>query len=185
MKNSSLVLCPVDPDWIPSDADRIERLLRSIRFIGAPLSGARCYLAGERFLHLVAFMGCSPGVRLEPGDDGDDFCFIELSGDAGSIQFRCGAHTGTPRCEQCGAPFTDWKSAVARWQHEGGTTRWQCSACGREAPPWEYDWRKSAGFGRCFIEINSIFPREAIPQQQLLDTLNSHYRVDWHYFYQY
>jgi hypothetical protein len=40
-----------------------------------------------------------------------------------------------------------------------------------------------AGYAQLFIEITDIFPREAIPQQILLDKLASITDVEWLYFY--
>jgi hypothetical protein len=40
-----------------------------------------------------------------------------------------------------------------------------------------------AGYARLFIEITDIFPKEAIPQQLLLDKLSAIARTDWQYFY--
>jgi hypothetical protein len=185
MKNSKLVICPSDPAWTPPDRDGLETLLQSLRFLGKPCPGRHAYWTGEHFLDLIAFMGCSPGVRLEPEADNEDYCYINLACGLRETEFHAGEHVSTPRCPQCGAPFNDWQAAIGNVRQSGTSAPWTCAACGHRAAPWAYRWRKSAGFGRCFIEINNIFPREAIPQQQLLDTLNSHYRVNWRYFYQY
>jgi len=40
-----------------------------------------------------------------------------------------------------------------------------------------------AGYAQLFIEITDIFPKEAIPQQLLLDKLSDITNVDWQYFY--
>jgi len=185
MENALLVLCPDEPSWTPPDDESLEQLLQSIQFIGAPYNGDMQFFAGERFLDLIALMGCSPGIKLEPGDDDQAFCYIRLIPGTESIEFHGGDQTHAPRCPQCRSAVTGWKSKINCWQENGTGTPWSCEACGHKAAPWHYNWRKSAGFGRCFIEISNIFPKEAIPQQQLLDALNSHYGVSWHYFYQY
>ena len=82
-------------------------------------------------------------------------------------------------------PHQRLREDLAAWKDQGAGSLWACPDCRHEASPWQFNWRRSAGFGRCFIQINDIFPKEAIPQQQLLDKLNSHYGVSWHYFYQY
>ena len=184
MKNALLVLCPDEPSWTPPDDESLEQLLQSIQFIGEPFNGDMQFFTGERFLDLIALMGCSPGIKLEPDDD-QAFCYIRLIPGTESIEFHGGDRTHAPRCPQCRSVVTDWESKISCWQESGAGAAWSCEACGHEAAPWDYNWRKSAGFGRCFIEISNIFPKEAIPQQQLLDALNSHYGVSWHYFYQY
>ena len=184
MKNALLVLCPTEPGWSPPDDQSLEHLLQSIQLIGEPFRDEKTYLVGDRFLELIAFMGCSPDINFEPGDNDQEFCFIRLITDAVSIEFHSGDHTHAPRCPQCRAAVDDWRKRVGAWLDDSKGNPWICESCKHEAAPWRYNWRKSAGFGRCFIEINNIYPREAMPQQALLDTLNSHYGADWHYFYQ-
>jgi hypothetical protein len=185
MENALLVLCPDEPRWTLPENHSLEEFLQSIQLIGAPLDGDRKFLAGDRFLELIALLGCSPGIRLEPGEDKLPFSYVRLLPRTDAIEFHSSTHTHAPRCPQCRSPVTDWKSEISNWQQHGTEIPWTCTACGLTAEPWQYNWRKSAGFGRCFIEISNIFPKEAIPQQQLLDALHSHYSVSWHYFYQY
>lgn len=185
MKNAVLVLCPEDPHWTPPDKESLVQLLQSIQLIGAPLNDQMYFLTGDKFLDLIAFMGCSPDIKLEPADDTQPFCHVHLMTSTGAIEFHSGNQTHVPRCPQCRSPVSDWKSKIGSWLENRAENTWSCEACRHKAEPWQYNWRKSAGFGRCFIEINNIFPKEAAPQQQLLDTLHSHYGVNWHYFYQY
>ena len=185
MNNASLVLSPQDPFWTPPDDVSLGQFLQSIELIGEPYQNQSRFLAGDRFLELVAFMGCSPDIRFEPGDDSSSFCSIQLQPHTNTIEFHCGDHAHTPRCTRCRAPVGNWQDKIAEWKNQGADSLWACRNCKHAASPWEFNWRKSAGFGRCFIQINDIFPKEAIPQQQLLDKLNSHYGVSWHYFYQY
>ena len=60
MENALLVLCPDDPHWVPPDDKSLVRLLQSIQLISTPLDEPALYLAGDKFLDLVSFMGCSP-----------------------------------------------------------------------------------------------------------------------------
>jgi len=185
MTHPSLTLCPANPDWLPPDDKRLEDFLQSLQFTGKTFNQAGHYLAGEKFLDLIAFMGCSPQIQLDPGEDDGSFCYIQLHQQTPAIEFRSGDHTHNPRCPLCRKPVDDWKRRIRTWLDNDTTALWQCDACKTEAAPWKYNWRKSAGFGRCFIIIRNIFPKEAIPQRQLLDTLNSHYGIEWHYFYEY
>jgi len=186
MKTALLVLCPDDPHWIPPDDEHLQQFLRSIHFIGEALND-RHFFTGERFLDWIAFMGCSPEIKLEPGNNNENpsFCHVHLSNQTPAIEFHCGDHTHQPRCPQCRSPVNDWKRRISAWAENSADSTWSCDTCQYQGVPWKYNWRRSAGFGRCFIEINDIFPKEAIPQQQLLDTLHSRYGVSWHYFYQY
>ena len=185
MKNALLVLCPVDPGWMPVDVQSLEQYLESIQLIGKPIEGSNLYLVGDGFLDLIAFMGCSPEINLHAGDNSQQFCHIRIIVNPDTIEFHSGAHTHAPRCPHCGSAVADWLNRLDQHQGIVKAQEWCCDACRNTTAPWLYNWRKSAGFGRCFIEISNIYPREALPQQQLLDTLNSHYGVKWHYFYQY
>ena len=185
MENASLVLCPDDPRWAPADSDSLVALLQSIQLIGRPMERPMLFLTGSGFLDLVAFMGCAPDIRLEPGDDNQPFCHVHLLTKTDTVEFHCGKHTHKPRCPQCRTPVNDWKHKISQWLEYPIESEWRCTNCQHRASLWEYNWRRSAGFARCFIEIRNIFPKEAIPQQQLLDTLESHYGVRWHFFYQY
>ena len=185
MKSALLVLCPAEPGWLPADARGFEQILESIQLIGEPLSGDHEYLAGDRFLDLIAFMGCSPDINLHPGENQQQFCYIRLLSNPQSTEFHSCEHTHAPRCPHCSAAVADWRKRIGQRPDMSDEACWRCDACGQISAPWRYNWRKSAGFGRCFIEINNVYPREALPQQQLLDTLNSHYGVKWDYFYQY
>ena len=185
MKNALLALYPADPFWRPPDIPALAQLLQSIQLIDGPCCGDGGFLAGERFLDLIAFMGCSPDIKLNPEENSREFCFIRLQSNPASIEFHSGEHPNTPRCGRCNTPVDDWKRKIGARLEIEDNERWECTACQHAAAPWSYNWRKTAGFGRCFININNVYPREAVPQQPLLDTLHSHYGVDWQYFYQY
>ena len=179
-----LALCPVDPHWIAPDDKRLDQFLQLIEFSGKALQKPMQFLPGNRFLDLVAFMGCSPDVNLEPGDDERPFCAIHVHDQAEAVEFHCGEHTHSPRCPKCRSAVKNWRDSMHRWIEGGAAGLWECSACHWQAAPWDFNWRKSAGFGRCFIEISNIFPKEALPQTHLLDTLQAYYGIKWLYFYQ-
>jgi hypothetical protein len=187
MNNALLVLTPVDPYWVTPGNQSLSELLEPVHLVGQQIDDNR-YLVGERFLDLVAFMGCAPDIRLEPGENNEAFCHIRLV-TTSRIEFYYGTQTAAPRCRTCGAAVNDWKEQIATWNEmntdASQNSSWSCHNCGQTALPWEYNWRRSAGFSHCFIEITNIFPKEAIPQPLLLDSLKKTTGVDWQYFYQY
>ena len=174
--SASLFIHPTDPNWLPVEHEKTALLLKSIGFISDEMKHREnSYLAGDNFFDLIAFLGCSPNLNLTPQDNTDKFCFIRLiKGEA--ITALTSRHSHPPHCPHCNKPQKDWLSLITN-------TTLQCSSCGQEAAPWLYHWRKSAGFGRFFIEVTDIYPREAIPQPGLLDTLAQQYDVAWSYFY--
>jgi hypothetical protein len=58
-----------------------------------------------------------------------------------------------------------------------------CPACGHSAPPWGWDWKESAGFGRIFLTVEEVFPGEAVPAPALLDLLARITGCAWRHFY--
>jgi hypothetical protein len=58
-----------------------------------------------------------------------------------------------------------------------------CPACGHSAPPWSWDWKESAGFGRIFLTVEEVFPGEAVPAPALLDLLTRITGCAWRHFY--
>jgi hypothetical protein len=176
--NASLIIHPDDPDWAPDDPEKIIVALRQIGLIAENIQGEEhSYLVGDHFLDLIAFLGCSPSISLSPQDNADKFCRIRLKTKQ-TITALTSKHTHAPHCPHCKKPEKNWLSGIT-------TSALQCSSCGQTAPPWEYNWRKSAGFGRFFIEVTEIYPKEAIPQDALLTDLKNSHNTNWSYFYLY
>ena len=90
MNISRLALCPVDPHWIPPDDKRLDQFLQSIELSGKALQQPLQFLPGNKFLDLIAFMGCSPDINLEPGDDERPFCSIHVQEQAETVEFHFG-----------------------------------------------------------------------------------------------
>lgn len=181
---SCLILHPVDPNWIPTDINNVTTCLRDIGLISDEIHisnhndrGQR-FLAGDKFLDLIMFMGCSPAINFTPEAGPGKFSFIRLMTIPNTIAALTSGITRSPHCPACNKIEKDWHSKIA-------ITELECSACGKSSLPWHYNWRKSAGFGRFFIEITEIYPKEAIPQQGLLDQLRDGLGTNWQYFYYY
>jgi hypothetical protein len=179
--DACLVLCPDDPHWIPGNPENIINCLRhreliSDEIINTSHDMSRCFLAGEKFLDLITFMGCSPNINLSPSDVSEKFSFIGLETTPDAITALTSRHTQAPHCPACNKAEKDWRQKLT-------STELQCASCGQSSPPWLYNWRKSAGFGRTFIRITEIYPKEAIPQQALLDHLRDELGAGWQYFY--
>ncbi|MES9870122.1 MAG: hypothetical protein ABW149_10560 [Sedimenticola sp.] len=181
MSTGKLLLHPPMACPLPDPAE-LEQRLRAIGLIGAPLPGTGdAFEAGDRFLHLVTFLGCSPFIRFEPeNEEDDDFCYIRLSGPHEQIRFRSGSNTQRPGCPECRRKISDADRMIREWLASG--RKCSCPSCGALFDAPELRWRQSGGFSRLFIEINSVFPSEAIPSQELLNHLKSECG-EWEYFY--
>lgn len=183
--SARLILHVRDPDYIPTSVSQIERVLQEVGLIGEPWGDAcqQRYLIGERFLQLVTFLGCAPAIELEPPSDGKaEFCHVGISDLYPSSRFMADTQDVLPRCPHCRKRFQEWQDAIQQWQYNPAYLA-QCPVCQMSVSPTQLDWRQSAGFGRLFISIFNIYPREAIPTEALLLALNKATNQTWDYFY--
>jgi len=183
MPAPKLLLHPVDPDTAAVPEDRLARDLQAIGLIGdrTPLGKTVFYPVGEQFLQLVTFLGCSPAIELDPPDDplelenasaAGRFCHVFISSGE-QLRFRGDGQTRTPRCPRCRSPEPDWKARLQSWQAGQHGPDWTCQDCGFRGRLSDLVFRKTAGFGRTFLEIRGIYPSEAVPGPTLLETLAS------------
>jgi hypothetical protein len=190
MSEALLVICPEDSECPPPSIEHLAAFLATIGLTGDVIrqdvyTRKHQYMTGERFLDLIAFLGCSPNIKLEPDKDHQSFCHINIFVNQGeSLAFKHGRQTAPPRCPACRKPLGDWRALIEN-DMLPEDRMWTCPACGKVARPWQYDWRKTAGFGRCLIEITDIFPKEALPQTTLLDALAQQFSMNWTWFYQF
>jgi len=183
MPAPKLLLHPVDPDAATVPEDRLARELQAIGLIGDRMTLEKTvfYPVGEQFLQLITFLGCSPAIELDPPGDplelekasaAGRFCHVFISSGE-QLQFRGDNQTRTPRCPRCRSPEPDWKARLQSWQGGQHGPDWTCQACGFCGRLSDLVFRKTAGFGRTFLEIRGIYPSEAVPGPALLDTLAS------------
>jgi len=176
-----LLLTMQAPFALP-DRTVLEAVLATKGFLGARLaSRADAFLVGDRFLQLVTFAGCSVRVELSP-TDGSPFCHIRIAGPFGSPIFVHGRNTRPPRCPICRSPLQDWKLPLALWEPVAAADI-QCSACGGKKPPWDFDWKEKAGFGRLLVQVEDVFPGEATPTPELMNLLTRSAQGEWCHFY--
>lgn len=188
-----LLLHPADPWHEPVVTQTLLDRLGAIGLVGQAFSleGRRHYYAGERFLELIVFLGCSPQVTLKPPDDAGEpgtgswargFCHVTFR-ESGEADFVAGSGVLVPRCPRCRRREEAWREAVDEWGCDKVSYRWRCGGCGLQARLHELDWRQSAGFGRFFVEIWGIHNAEAVPAEPLLVALHEATGGAWRYFY--
>ena len=175
-----LLFHPPQESPVP-DPERLADLLQASGLIAQPIAGRNhAYYAGDRFLQLITFLGCSPFVHTEPqSEDDEDFCHVIISGPYRQPRFRQGRNTRPPRCPACLKTLSNWETLLP---DSSSNSRASCPECGNEISFQQLDWRKNAGFGSLFIEVCSIFPGEAIPSTELIKLLAGD-GDDWGYFY--
>ena len=178
MSQGILILHPENRHSHP-DVRQVARLLQHNGLMGCAIDGIPgSYFAGEQFLQLITFMGCSPHIRFEPEDELDrGFCYITLT-TCDTPQIRISEHARPPRCCTCNKPVGKrWQTAVTQGQLI------TCPHCHQQQTPEQLGWRNDAGMGRFFIEIHNIFPGEAQPVPALLQQLSGIDTSPWRYFY--
>ncbi len=177
-----LLLCARDP-FLSPDQGRLTSRLRAAGFLGRPLGGrAGAFAVGERFLAFLTFAGCSVHIELDPEAETPS-CYIRYVGPFARPTLLCGRNTRPPRCRSCRAPLSDWQRRLA--EADAATSERcpiPCPTCGDARPPWDYDWREQAGYGRLFLAVEEVFPGEAVPTPALLDLLQGG-GSDWRHFY--
>jgi len=188
--SARLILHPDSPDYAPAQLMDIHQPLVDIGLLGErygdyrPQSAEQRYLIGAHFLQLVSFMGCAPAIELAPPEEGrdDSFCHISLSDIQPRPMFAVDATLASPRCRHCRQRQDDWAQQVACWQDEP-RYRYECASCQAALSPMELNWRRNGGFGRVFVSIFGVYPREAIPTEHLLSCLQQATDQGWNYFY--
>jgi hypothetical protein len=178
MTNGSLILLPKNPDANPATGGGLIRHLGAMGLLGAPLDEEnRVFRAGDRFLQLISFVGCSPYLQLDPSTDGShDFCHVAVHGPFPSPKLLYGKDTHPPRCPVCGAALREWKQGLE-------SNLISCSECGTTHQLGDITWGRHAGYGRLLVEVRNIFPGEATPVAGLMTALQDLGFGEWDYFY--
>jgi hypothetical protein len=174
----SLYLQPSTTDAIASD--RLVDALRETGLAGDALDATQDqrYLTGENYLELINYLGCSPTITFKPDTNDQRFCHISIHQFDTPRLIQCQSQPKKPQCPCCQRPVSSWTYDAAP-----DTPTITCDNCHTETATEAYNWRKSAGYARSFIEITDVFPREAVPQPSLLDKLETATGISWHYFY--
>jgi hypothetical protein len=189
-----LVLYPAQVDQAPVGDAALLAALQAIGLVAAPAchDPANGYRAGEHFLQLVTFLGCSPAIELEPPADpveceractSGSLCHIRLAATGNLIRFRADRGPPPPRCPRCRKTEDRWPELIERWHADPREERWACRECGYRGRLFDLNFRHRGAFARSFIDIWGIHPAEAVPGEALLTTLGELSGDDWRYMY--
>lgn len=186
MALSKLIFFPADFKQFTSQQTLLATLLKC-KLIHPPQTNPgpthKHYLAGEHFLSLITFLGCSPNINLLPVD-GENHCYISLI-KASTRAKRLGfTNTAKPKCPACKKRISHWKTL------DGQAQAWQqadnictCDKCQTATAFGDLNWKQECGYGRCGFEIAHIYPHEAVPTDQLLNILHQFTGFLWNYCY--
>jgi len=180
-----LVLHPVSTDYASESWINIKQGLYQARFIGKSISSENeSYLVGDNFLQLITFLGCSPHIEIVPEEENNDsYCRIVLSELNNKIHFRFLARDVIARCPKCRKKLDSWSDWLNQWKESSSAVFVKCEHCDSRLSLFDLNWRHSAAFARCFIDIWNIYPQEAIPTEELLSILFEATGEEWDYFF--
>lgn len=181
MQDHRLVLYPLD-STVTVDGKRLTQLLTESGLIGEEhdWQGEAHFLPGAHFLEQVVFLGCSPFINLAPpGDDkqGSEYCHIALPSVTQPPAFLGGDNVRTPSCPHCKQAIENWRDGLA------ASEDFTCQACGEAISLPDINWRRSAAFARCSVQIWGIHDGEAVPSDLLMKLLAELAGSEWGYFY--
>lgn len=88
-----------------------------------------------------------------------------------------------PACPNCHNYVPEGLDVITAWYENKVDYYWNCLHCRKRFQVFELNWSRSASFARYAIEIESIWPEEAYPNQKFLNLLQSITGESWTYMY--
>ncbi|GMR01657.1 MAG: hypothetical protein BMS9Abin19_1072 [Gammaproteobacteria bacterium] len=175
----SLYLHPEKSAFNVADISTLINALQEIGLLSKKINqhaAIHHYFTGDKYLDYIAYMGCAPAIKFEASDKSENFCFITIHQHQTAKLIHSQKQSRAPHCPNC-------QKLVKNWQDTKTASTINCGQCDISSDIENFNWRKMAGYAQLFIEITDIFPKEAIPQQLLLDKLINITDVKWQYFY--
>ena len=173
----SLLLHPIDADCSLAHQDLIQHLY-NMELLGQSRSETR-FDVGERFLSYFCFMGCSPNIELEPQENDQPYCYINIPQPSLQVQSIISKNVKLPRCPHCKVEQSQLAEQLAKhYQSEV-----ICPECSHAFSANKVNWRKTAVFAKTWIEVGNIYEAEAIPDAQFLAQLEEATQIQWKYAY--
>jgi len=179
--NPRLVLTPVDHTLVASKLDELINYLQQQEFISGSaeiVAEHRCYSIGENFLYQVSFLGCSPTLF---SDDGDQDIFISII-EHSDVSFAFSSEIPPPRCPHCQKTDKSWRQYFQHWT-ENKNKQEICPNCGDAFSFVDMKWKKNGGYGKCFIQVHGVQENLAVPNPAFLQSLQQFTQTEWEYFF--
>jgi hypothetical protein len=178
MTQARLIICPKSPLDSPTKTTDIKQTLTDIGLITDEFKPGT-YYAGDNFISLITFLGCSPNIQLTP-EDGDHFCSVNISEVTSLSQLLGYCKSISPKCPHCKANIKNWKDTAL---YQLASNLCQCEQCGISSPLSDLKWRQEGGYGRVAISIANIHSHEAVPAEKIFQNLKDTTGFEWTYFY--
>jgi len=177
----SLVFCPLQNDELEYNTEALLSALQKTGLIATtPISAPTTnLLAGERFLELIVFMGCSPAIQLMPDAQGSAWCYISIQQHSAPGKIYAGSLSRPARCGMCKTSL-ETQQLLTQLDNQDLP---HCPQCQNQLDWSDVSWNKTIGMARTAILIHNVFPHEAIPSDELVNTINAASGISWRYFY--
>ena len=162
-----LMLYPTDSE-LEVGLARLKNLLNHLGLLGeelADLVGSNQYAVGNNFLSHFTFMGCSPDIELAPQID-KPFCYMGLDSHT-KAHFVSGSNLKKSHCSNCKSELIKIPQSLT------------CPHCKSPLQLDKINWRKTAFVAKTWITVANIYELEAIPNDELLDILQTETGVQW------
>ncbi len=167
----SLYLYPSEPHK-PFTAQELADFL-SQQQLGLDTKQAERMKAGPRLMEHITYLGCSPALA-SGGSESE--IHLHMFPD---IQGMGGDSIETLRFPRCKHTIPNPSKLLSSPSY----AEWKCDQCYNSGVNSEINWRKSAAYSDVFIEVTSIFPKEAIPSENFIQSLNQFSHSAWKWFY--
>lgn len=176
-----LLLCPQDVECV---VDSLVEIGRDLGLLGQGINGAQAkrFYIGEQFLQHINFMGCAPAIEFAPATDSEldwnQFTFIDVLSKSDKPICLIDWERARPQCQHCKKRISQPGNSLDR-----NTRTLSCPHCGVESDLTNFNWREFGGCARSMISIVNVYPKEAIPTENLLLQFEKQSGRAWRYFY--
>jgi hypothetical protein len=176
-KRRQMILCPHTEDLLIETAELVD-VLHELGMLGDELeaSSGRNYCVGPHFLQHISFMGCAPAIEFEPS--GGEFTYLHLPEPFSKPRWQADLDMARPTCPSCRKRISGPAQYV-----DAQSSYLLCPHCQQQAPVCAYDWREFGGCARTMVSIVNVYPKEAIPSDNLLNRLAELTEDAWRFFY--
>lgn len=177
--NYSLYLHPSinlkeDINSASTDITKLIQMLISKQVVQSQQTSSLTFSTDVSLMEFVTYLGCSP---IQGSEHSNSLLHIHSFPQVTGLGGESIVTLRYPSCKH------EIKNATQLIKAYPDNTFWQCPECSNSGQIHQINWRKSAGFADFFIEITSIFPKEAVPNDAFLNLLKPCNHKDWTWFY--
>lgn len=149
------------------------------------------YLAGNKYLQHISFLGCAPNLNFQPHKEIKLSDFKKTIANLNYIQFYFGSNNYCFKkidfgvkaiCPACKTKIPEWNQLIVNWEKNSEIDSF-CPLCNQPISIIDINWKKTAGFFQTAIFFYGIQAELAVPTDELLAQLEKTTKVKWQYFY--